>query len=138
MVPPSISSIPRPPFGSSPIARPSGNPGAAASGVAKVGEAVDLLEKALSEIPPAHPGHEVVLKTISNLNKHFPPQARAPGTGVTELKQLLASKMQQSPLAGLLAGRGGAPGGAPMGAGMPGMGGGMPPMPPMGGAEPPV
>lgn len=121
---PPLSSIAQPPFGSSPLARPSGNPGEAANGAAMVQEAVNMLEKALSNIPAQHPLHKAVLTAISNLSKHAPPQAASPGINLQALKQLLAQKMQQSPLAGLQAGAGGAaPGGAPP---VPGAG----PMPP--------
>ncbi len=122
---PSLSSIQQPPFGSSPLARPSGNPGAAANGAAMVQEAVNMLEKALSNIPVQHPLHKEVLATISKLSKHAPPQAASPGVNLQALKQMLASRMQQSPLAALQAGQP-----APAGAG------GAPPMPPAGGMPP--
>jgi hypothetical protein len=79
-----------------------------------------MLEKALSNIPVQHPLHKEVLSTISKLSKHAPPAAASPGIGLQALKQLLAAKMQGSPLAGLQAGAGAA-------------GGGAPPMPPAGG-----
>lgn len=113
------------------MARPSGNPGEEANGVAMVQEAVDILEKALPMLPVGHPIHKAATGAISSLSKHAPPQAGSPGVGLQALKQLLASKMQQSPMAALLAAKGGAgaEGGAPPG--MPGM---PPPMPPNPGA----
>jgi hypothetical protein len=130
----------RPPFGSSPLTRPSANLGNAANGAAMVGQAVDMLEKALPEIPPQHPLHKVVLSSISNLSKHAPPQAQSPGVGLQALKQMLAQGQQQSPLGPLLAGAMG--GGA--GGGMPGVmpppagaGGNVVPFP-GGGARPPM
>jgi hypothetical protein len=86
-----------------------------------VQEAVDMLEKALPGIPPTHPLHKVVLTSISSLSKHAPPQSASPGVGLQALKQLLAAKMQGSPLAPLMAGQGGAAPAAP--------GGGAPAMP---------
>lgn len=117
-MPPQLSSIQQPPFGSTPMARPSGNAGAAANGASMVNTAVDMLEKALAEIPVGHPLHKAVLTSISNLSKHAPPQAASPGVDLQGLQQLLASRMQQSPLASLMAGArpGAAPGGAPGGA----------------------
>lgn len=88
-----------------------------------VQEAVNMLEKALSNIPIQHPLHKEVLSTISRLSKHAPPQAASPGINLQALKQMLAQKMQQSPLAGLQAGA-------------PAPSGGPPPMP-AGGAMPP-
>lgn len=140
MLPPQLG--PRPPFGSSPMMRPSANMGNAANGVAMVGQAVDMLEKALPEIPPQHPLHKKVLNAISTLSKEAPPQAQSPGVGLSALKQMLAGAEQQSPLAALLAGRGGGggmpgvmpPGGAAAGGPsrppIPGLGGGAPPPPP--------
>jgi len=79
-----------------------------------VQEAVNMLEKALSNIPVQHPLHKEVLSSISRLSKHAPPQAASPGINLQALKQLLAAKMQGSPLNSLQAGAGGgAPGGAP-------------------------
>jgi len=73
-----------------------------------------MLEKALSNIPVQHPLHKEVLSSISRLSKHAPPQAASPGINLQALKQLLAAKMQGSPLNSLQAGAGGgAPGGAP-------------------------
>lgn len=135
MPPPQLASLPQPPFGSSPLVRPSGNPGAAANGSAMVQAAVDMLEKALAEIPVAHPLHKEVLSTISKLTKHNPPQAQSPGIGLQALKQLLAQKMQNSPLAALQAGQAGgaAPGGAAPGGAAPPMPTPAPtPTPPMG------
>ena len=127
-MPPLVSSIPQPPFGSSPMARPSGNPGAAANGVAMVHQAVDMLEKALADLPVGHPIHKAVLTAISNLSKNAPPQAASPGIGRQALIQMAGQAQQQSPLAALMAGMhgggGGAPGGAP-----PAGAGGPPPSP---------
>lgn len=124
-MPPQLASLPQPAFGSSPMMRPSGNPGNAANGAAMVREAVDMLEKALSDIPPDHPLHKMVLDSIGKLSKAAPLQAASPGVGLTALKQQLAQAQQQSPLAALLAGArgGGAQPGAP--------GGGAPPTIPM-------
>ena len=118
MAPPLLSSIPQPPFGSTPLARPSGNPGEAADGSSMVQEAVDLLEKALPKLPVGHPIHKAVTSAISSLSKHAPPQSASPGIGMQGLKQLLAQKMRGSPLAALMGGgaagaAGAAPGGPP-------------------------
>ena len=134
MAPPLLSAIGQPPFGSSPIARPSGNPGQAADSVGMVQKAVDMLEQALPGLPAGHPIHKAVTSAISSLSKHAPPDAGSPGVGRTALMQLLQRAQQQSPMAALLAGRGGA-GGMP-GAGGPMPGGAMPPVPPGAGAPP--
>ena len=110
--------------------RPSASLGSAANGSAMVGQAVNMLEKALADIPPQHPLHKEVLKAISSLTKAAPPAAQSPGVGLEAMKQMLAGAQQQSPLAALLAGRGG-------GGGMPGvMPPGPPGAPPMGGIPP--
>jgi hypothetical protein len=129
MPPPPVGMLgPQPPFGSAPITRPSASLGSAANGSAMVGQAVNMLEKALSDIPPQHPLHKEVLRAISNLTKVAPPQAQSPGVGLEAMKQMLAGAQQQSPLAALLAGRGGGGGGMP-GVMPPPMGGGAPPGP---------
>ena len=92
-----------------------------------VHEAVDMLEKALAGLPVAHPLHKIVLSSISNLSKNAPAQAASPGVGLQAIKQLLAQKMQGSPMAALMpGGAGAAPGG-----------GAAPPMLGAGGAAPP-
>jgi hypothetical protein len=98
-----------------------------------VHEAVDMLEKALPNLPPADPIHKAVLHAIGQLSKLAPPQAASPGVGRQALQQLLQQKMSQSPIAALMAGRagGGAPGGAPGAAGL-----APPPSPEAGGAPP--
>jgi hypothetical protein len=134
MLPPAAALGPKPPFGSTPMARPSASLGNAANGAAMVGQAVDMLEKALPEIPPQHPLHKKVLNAISTLSKEAPPQAQSPGVGLSALKQMLAGAEQQSPLAALLAKAGGGAGAG----GMPGViPGGPPPGPPGGGGGPP-
>lgn len=137
MLPPQLGQ--KPPFGSSPMMRPSANLGNAANGAAMVGQAVDMLEKALPEIPPQHPLHKKVLNAISSLSKDAPPQSQSPGVGLSALKQMLAGAEQQSPLAALLKGAGGGGGMSgvmpPGGAGPPG-GGGAPPLTPPGGGGP--
>jgi hypothetical protein len=142
MAPPLLSSIPQPPFGSSPLARPSGNPGQSANGTSLVQEAVDLLEKALPDLPVGHPIHKSVTSAIAQLSKHAPPQGASPGLGLQSLKQALMEKMKSSPMAALLAARGqpGPDGGGGMGmpspGGVPAVGaqmGGAPPMMPGGG-----
>lgn len=145
MPPPDIASLgPQPGLGSSPMTRPSAMLGNAANGVAMVGQAVDMLEKALPEIPPQHPLHKKVLSAISSLSKEAPPAAQSPGVGLQALKQLLAAKTQGNPLAALLGGRGGGAAGMPgvqppPGAGAAGPPGGPPPLggPPPGGAGAP-
>lgn len=126
-MPPLPASLPQPPFGSSPMTRPSGNPGEAANGAAMVQEAVNMLEKALALLPPGDPLHKVTLKSISDLSKHAPPAAASPGVGLMALKQMLAQQMKGSPLAPMQAGAGAAPG----------AGAGAPPTPPTAGAMPP-
>jgi hypothetical protein len=129
MPPPPLGALgPQPPFGSASIMRPSASLGSAANGSSMVGQAVNMLEKALSEIPPQHPLHKAVLTAISSLTKAAPPQAQSPGVGLEAMKQMLAGAQQQSPLAALLAGRGGGGGGMP-GVMPPPMGGGAPPGP---------
>lgn len=111
--------------------RPSGNPGSAANGAAIVGQAVDMLEKALPDIPPQHPLHKEVLKSISTLSKYAPPQAQSPGAGRQALMQMAQQAQQQSPLAALLAGMHGAAPGAGGAGGAPAPGAGAPgPVPP--------
>src|SRR5215472_17180644 len=118
MPPPELAALgPRPPFGSSPMMRPSANLGAAANASALVQKAVDLLEKALTDTPPQHPLHKTLLDAIGKLSKAAPPQAASPGVGLTAMNEILAQAKRQSPIASLLAGAagGGAGGPPPMG-----------------------
>ena len=130
-MPPLVSSIPQPPFGSTPMARPSGNPGLAANGTALVHQAVDMLEKALPDLPVGHPIHKAVLHAIGNLSKNAPPAAASPGVGRQALMQMAAQSQTKSPLDSLMAGMKGA-GGPPPGSPAP-----MASAPPEGGGAPP-
>jgi hypothetical protein len=136
MPPPNLSSLGAPPFGSTPMTRPSGNMGEAANAAAMVQEAVDMLEKALQGVPPQHPLHKTLLDSISKLSKAAPPQSASPGVGLTALKAMLADRQRQAPMAPLMGGGAGgpppppSPTGTPPGGGLPGPAPGAPALPP--------
>lgn len=103
-------------MGSSPLSVPTGSPGAAAGAMAKVREAINILNMAISELPIGTDPHKAVMSAVQGLTKVVPPSADVPGVQQTALRDLQAnagkSAMMQKLMASLGAG-GAQPGGGP-------------------------
>src|SRR5262245_10294650 len=84
--PPSMTG--RPPMGAGPLSVPSGNPGAAANGLAQVREAVKILQEALGSLPAGSDPWKAVVSSISSLGKHVAPSDEIPGHEQTVLQNL--------------------------------------------------
>lgn len=112
-----------------PASPPTGNPGLAATAMAKVREAIRILEKALPELPVGSPQHESCVKAITGLSKAYPTSDEMPGIQNSTLMGLQRDAKEGAQMRQLQqmmgAGGGGAPGGAPPG--LPGMAPGGPP-----------
>ena len=109
-------------MGASPISVPSGSPGANAGAMAKVREAVKILQQALPELPPGSDPHKAVLNAISSISKYVGPTNEVPGIQQTALRDLQQNAgknamLQQvmSSLGGGQAGQGAGAGAAPSG-----------------------
>ena len=122
MMPPSLSG--QPPMGSSPISVPSGSPGSQAGAMAKVREAINILQAALPEFPPGSDPHKALLTAISSISKHIAPSAEVPGVQQTALRDLQSQAGKSAMLQQVMQSLGGAKAG-------PGGGGAEPPPPGM-------
>ena len=116
VLPPSLSG--NPPMGSSPISVPTGSPGSAAGAMAKLREAINILNAAISELPVGSEPHKAVMSAVQGLSKAVPPSADVPGVQQTALRDLQAnagkSAMMQKLMASLGAGGAQPGGGAPL------------------------
>lgn len=125
-LPPSLSG--QPPMGSSPVESPSGSPGKSANAMAKVREAVKLLETALADLPTGSDPYKAVINSIQSISRHVSPSEEVPGVQQTALRDLQQgagkNAMLQQVMRSMGGGEGGQPGGMPGGApgGMPQMG----------------
>lgn len=81
-----MPSVPQGP--ASPGGSPSGNPGAAADSMSKVGQAIQILELALPGLPVGSDPHKAVLSAIQGLSKQVPPSSTVPGVQNTQLMAL--------------------------------------------------
>ena len=86
LMPPSLTG--KPPLGSAPISTPTGSPGAQASAMAQLREAINILNQTISSLPPGYEIHSAVMAAITNLNKKSPPTAEVPGVQQTALRDL--------------------------------------------------
>jgi hypothetical protein len=75
-------------MGAGPIALPTGNPGQAANSLAKVREAVKILEAALPQLPTGSEPYKAVLDAITKISKHVAPSGEVPGVQATALRDL--------------------------------------------------
>lgn len=100
VLPPSLSG--QPPIGSSPASLATGNPGANAAALAKVREAVRILEIALPDLPHGSPEHKAVLNAISGMSKHAPAAEAQPGIQISAMRELQQQASQQAPLMALM------------------------------------
>jgi hypothetical protein len=90
--------------------------GAAQGGIAKVKTALELLQKALGELPIGGAEHSDVLKAVSALSKHVGETSTTGQASQQDVVQQLAALARQqqqggpSPLAGMMPGGPGGPG----------------------------
>jgi len=108
---------------------PSPNPGQEAASIAKVRQAIDLLQQAFGGSDPTGELGKAILDSIKKLGSVAPPMQGAPGVGMEALRNALMQARQSSPMQALMrsmASGGGA--GGPAAAG--GTPGGMPAMSP--------
>jgi hypothetical protein len=95
-----------------------GAPGNNAAAVAKVLEAIKILQLALPDLPPGTPVHKAVLGAISGISKHAQPANAQPGIQKTTHRELGREAQQQAPMQALMRmlsqgpGGGAPPGGA--------------------------
>ncbi len=95
-LPPSLTGQPSPGF--NPASKATGNPGNAASALAQVREAVNLLQVALPSLPIGSEPHKAVMDSISKLSKVVPSGDMQPGVQDTALKNLQVQRQQTAPL----------------------------------------
>ena len=122
MMPPSLSG--QPPMGSGPISVPTGSPGATAGAMAKVREAINILQTALPNFPAGSDPHSKLLAAIQSISKVVPPSAEVPGVQQTALRDLQQNAGQNAMLKQVMSSLGGGNaggGGAPAAGGAPGM-----------------
>lgn len=118
MMPPSVSG--RPPMGASPVGVPSGAPGQSANALAKVREAIKILEAALPALPTGSDPYKSVLSAIQSISKHVSPSDEIPGVQQTALRDIGQQSSQNAMLQQLMRSMGSAsPGGAPGGGASP-------------------
>jgi hypothetical protein len=95
-LPPSLSGTP--PMGSSPMSVPTGSPGAQAGAMAKVREAINILQQVLPSIPLGSEPHKAIMSAISGMSKYIPPSAEVPGVQQTALRDLQKNAGQNAML----------------------------------------
>lgn len=91
---------------------PTADPGAAATAMTQVNEAVQLLQMSLPSFPVGSEVQKAVLDSIQKLSKVAPPSAAVPGVQMTTLQGLQREAQNTSMLKQLGAALG-QPGGAP-------------------------
>lgn len=108
---------------------PSPNPGMEAASIAKVRQAIDLLQQAFSGADPTGELGKAILDSIKKLGSAAPAMQGAPGVGQEALRNALMQARQAAPMQALMRSMasGGAGGPAAAGGGTPG---GMPAMSP--------
>lgn len=117
-------------MGSSPISVPSGSPGANAGALAKVREAIKILQAALPDLPPGSEPHKQVLSAIQGISKHVSPSAEVPGVQQSALRDLTASAGKNAMLQQVMQSMGSSSGGAGAGGAAGLLPGGPPAVPP--------
>ncbi len=80
---------------------PQGNPGNTAAAMTDVRNAVQMLEKALPNIPMGTPLHEEIMKATSGLVKKLSQGDENQALQLQSLVQLMRQKSQQQPMAAL-------------------------------------
>jgi hypothetical protein len=76
----------------------SSNPGLAAKSLAQIGQAIQILEMALPNVPAGAPVHKDVLDAIQKLAKHVPAGSQVHGVQMTELADMQRSAQQNAML----------------------------------------
>ena len=104
---------------------PSPNPGMEAASIAKVRQAIDLLQQAFGGADPTGELGKAILDSIKKLGAAAPAMQGAPGVGQEALRNALMQARQAAPMQALMrsmasGGAGGAAGGGTPG-GMPAM-----------------
>lgn len=79
-----------------------GQPGNNAAAIAKVLEAIKILQLALPDLPPGTPVHKSVLSAISGISKHAQPANAQPGIQKTTHRELTQQAQQQAPMQALM------------------------------------
>jgi hypothetical protein len=77
---------------------PTGNPGLAAASLAKVREAVHLLELALPDLETGSDSHKAVIESIQKISKAVPPSQEIPGVQKSALMELQQRQGQNAAL----------------------------------------
>lgn len=93
MMPPALSG--KPPMGAGPIALPTANPGAQASALSKVREAIKILEAQIPNLPLGSGPHKEILAFVTKISKHVGAGNEVPGVQQTALRDL-GQQAQQS------------------------------------------
>ena len=94
-------------MGSSPISVPTGSPGTNAGAMAKVREAVNILQQALPDFPAGSEPHSKILSAIQSISKVVPPSAEVPGVQQTALRDLQQNAGQNAMLKQVMSSLGG-------------------------------
>ena len=102
------------------MSQPSPNPGQEAASIAKVRQAIAILQDAFGGMDPSGELGQATLDAIKKLGTKAPPMQGAPGVGQEALRNLMMQARQSAPLQSLMRSQAGAPSGAP--GGLPGGG----------------
>ena len=87
----------QPPFGSSPVSQPTANRGQEAAGLSRLAVVVRLLEDILPMVGVGSTPGKDVLKALTSLSKHVPPDSVSPGVQASTMQRLLQQQQQASP-----------------------------------------
>ncbi len=89
--------------------------------MAKVRQALDIINSQISQFPPGTPLHTELMKAVEKLTKHMPPSDAALGVNNTALRDLQQNSQKNAMLQMVQQslGAGGAQGGAPSPLGAP-------------------
>jgi hypothetical protein len=101
-----------PPMGSSPISVPGGSPGANADALSSVGEALNMLNKALPNLPIGSDVYKAISSAISGISKYAPPSGAPAGVQQSQLRGLIANAGRNAMLQQVMGSLGGAGGAA--------------------------
>ena len=85
-------------MGSSPISVPGGSPGANADAMSSVGEALNMLNKALPNLPVGSDIWKAISQAITSISKLSPPSGQTPGVQQTALRNLMQNASRNAML----------------------------------------
>jgi len=100
----------QPPMGAAPVGVPSGSPGKSANALARVREALKILNSELPNLEPGSDPYKAVYEAIGKLSKVAPPSAEVPGVQKTALRGLGQEAQQSSMMQALMRSMGGGAG----------------------------